>query len=65
MVLTKDQIAVIKNDFEEKHWSAYRIWKAHPTYKCSKQAVKNLVKKIKKLEAVSVLKVVGDLRLRQ
>lgn len=47
MVLTSDQKAVIKNDFEEKGWSSYKIWKEHPSFKCSKTAVTNLVNKIK------------------
>ena len=47
MVLTKDQIAVVKNDLEERSWSAYRIWKEHPTFNCSKNTIINLVKKIK------------------
>ena len=47
MVLTKDNIAVIKNDVHEKSWAASRIWREHPSFNCSRQAVVNLVKKIK------------------
>ena len=47
MVLTKDQIAVVKNDWEERGWTAYRIWQEHPKLNCSRQAIKNLLKKIK------------------
>jgi transposase len=45
--LTKDQIAVIKNDYEEKGWSAYRIWIEHPRFNCTQRTVKQLIKKIK------------------
>lgn len=47
MVLTKDQIAVIKNDWEEKGWTAYRIWKEHPRFNCCRTTVEKLLKKIK------------------
>ena len=30
--LTDEQIAVVKNDFEEKGWTAYRIWQEHPRF---------------------------------
>ena len=45
--LTEGQIAVIENDFKEKGWSAYKIWKEHPSFNVSKTAVTNLVNKIK------------------
>ena len=45
MVLAKEQIAVIKNDFLEKGWNVNKIWKKHPTFNCSGIAVYNLVKK--------------------
>ena len=45
MVLTGRQKAVI--DFNEKCWNAYKIWKEHPSFKCSRIAVHNLIKKIK------------------
>ena len=47
MVLTSDQIAVVKNDLEEKGWTAYKIWQNHPSFNCSKPAIVNLVNKIK------------------
>ena len=47
MVLTDKQKAVIENYFNEKGWNAYKIWKEHPTLKCSRIAVHNLIKKIK------------------
>ena len=47
MVLTDKQKAVIENDFNEKGWNAYKIWKEHPSFECSHMAVYNLIKKIK------------------
>ena len=47
MVLTDKQKAVIENDFNEKGWNAYKIWKEHPSFECSRMAVHNLIKKIK------------------
>ena len=46
MVLTNNQKAVIENDFNEKGWSAYKIWKEHPSFECSRMPVHNLIKKI-------------------
>ena len=46
-LLTRDQIAVVKNDLEERGWSSYCIWKEHPTFHCSKNTIINLVNKIK------------------
>ena len=47
VVLTPDQKAVIMNDFIEKGWSAYKIWKEHPRFGCSRGAIEKLVYKIK------------------
>ena len=47
MVLTDKQKAVIENDFNEKGWNAYKIWKEHPSFECSRMAVHNVIKKIK------------------
>ena len=47
MVLTDKQKAVIENDFNEKGWNTYKIWKEHPSFECSRMAVHNLIKKIK------------------
>ena len=47
MVLTNKEKAVIENDFNEKGWNAYKIWKEHPSFECSWMAVHNLIKKIK------------------
>ena len=43
-LLTRDQIAVSKNDLEEKVWSSYRIWKGHSTFNCSKNTIVNNIK---------------------
>ena len=47
MVLTDKQKAVTENDFNEKGWNAYKIWKKHPSFECSCMTVHNLIKKIK------------------
>ena len=47
MVLSEKQKAVIENDFVEKGWNAHKIWVEHPSFKCSRIAVHNLIKKIK------------------
>ena len=38
---------MIVNNFNEKGWNAYKIWKEHPSFECSRMAVHNLIKKIK------------------
>ena len=47
MVLTDKQKAVIENDFNEKGWNTYKIWKEHSSFEGSRMAVHNLIKKIK------------------
>ena len=47
MVLSSEDKVVIKNDFEEKGWTAYKIWKQHPTKKWALSSIQRLVKKIK------------------
>ena len=47
MVLTNKKKAVIENHFNGKGWNAYKIWKDHPSFECSRMAVHNLIKKIK------------------
>ena len=47
MVFSEEDKAVIKNDFEEKNWSAYQIWKNHTSKKWDYSSVKRLIKKIK------------------
>ena len=45
--ITVEQIAVFKNYFEEKGWTAYRIWQEHARFGCSRNAIEKLIKKIK------------------
>ena len=45
-LLTRDQIAFVKNDLEEKGWSSYRYWKEHLTFNCSKNTIINFVNKM-------------------
>ena len=59
MVLTRDQKAVIKNDFEEKGMNAYQIWKDHPSFKCSRVTINNLINKIKETGSASRRKGTG------
>ena len=47
MVLTDKQKAVTGNDFNEKGWNAYKIWKDHQSFERFRMAVHNLIKKIK------------------
>ena len=47
MVFSSEDKAVIKNDLEEKGWTAYKIWKEHPTKKWVLRSVQRLVNKIK------------------
>ena len=47
VVLTNKKKAVNANDFNEKGWNAYKVWKEHPSFECSRMAVHNLIKKIK------------------
>ena len=44
MVLTDKQKAVLENDFNEKDWNAYKIWKEVPSFESSYMAVHNLIK---------------------
>ena len=52
MVLTEKQKAVIENDYYEKGWNAHKIWKEHPSFKCSRMAVHNLITKIKETGSI-------------
>ena len=47
MVFCDDDKAVIKNDYVEKGWSAYRICKEHPTKKWYKGSVQRLINQFK------------------
>ena len=49
MVLTDKQKAVIENDFNEKGWNAYKIWKEHPSFECSRMAIHNIASYLKHL----------------
>ena len=43
MVFTFEDKAVIKNDYLEKRWGPYRIWKEHPSKGWKKDAVIRLI----------------------
>ena len=45
MVFSQEDKAVIKNNFLEKNWSVYRIYKEHPTKKWNKVSVQRLLKR--------------------
>ena len=47
MIFSSEDKAVIKNDFEEKGWKGYKIWKQHPTKKWALSFKQRLVRKIK------------------
>ena len=49
-LLTRYQIAVVKNDLEEKGWCSYRIWKEYSTFNYSKNLIV-LVNKIKETDS--------------
>jgi transposase len=40
MVFSEEDKAIIKNDFEEKGWTPYRIWKEHPNKEWDQRSVK-------------------------
>ena len=66
MVLTDKQKAVTENDFNEKGRNAYKIWKEHPSFECSRMAVHNLIKKKSRtLGRKSVVKEAVDLLPQQ
>ena len=54
------QKAVIENDFNEKGWNAYKIWKEHPSFECSPMAVHNLSKTSRGLGRQSAIKEAAD-----
>ena len=47
MVLTDKKKAIIENDFNEKGWNVYEIWKEHPSVECPRMTVHIIIKKIK------------------
>ena len=65
MVLTDKEKTVIKNYFNEKGWNAYKIWKEHPNFECSRMGVHNLIKKIKEAGLESVVKEAANLLPQQ
>ena len=52
MVFSNEEKAVIKNDFNEKQWSAYRICKEHPTKNWNKVSVQRLFNRFKENESM-------------
>ena len=47
MVISKEDKIIIQNDFEEKGWNAYMIWREHPTKKWDRVSVWRVVKNLK------------------
>ena len=45
MVFSAEDKAVIENDYVEKGWTAYKIWKEHPTKNWTRSSVQRLIKK--------------------
>ena len=48
MAFSSDEKAVIKNDFIEKEWSAYHIYKEHPPKDWNQVSVQRLLNGFKK-----------------
>ena len=47
MVFSKEVKIIIQNDYEEKGWSAYKIWKDHSSENWTYISVKRLLKRFK------------------
>ena len=47
IVFSKEDKIIIKNDFEETGWSAYKIWKDHSLKNWTYTSVKRLLKRFK------------------
>ena len=47
IVFSKEDKIIIKNDYEEKGWSAYKIWKDHSLKNWTYTSVKRLLKSFK------------------
>ena len=47
MVFSKEDKIIIQNDYEEKGWSAYKIWKDHSLKNWTYTSVKRLLKRFK------------------
>ena len=44
---------IIQNDYEEKDWPAYKIWKNHPSKKWDYSPVKRLLKKFRQVGSIN------------
>ena len=42
-MFSEEDKAIIKNDFEEKGWTPYCIWREHPNKEWDQRSVKRLV----------------------
>ena len=47
MVFSKEDKIIIENDYEEKGWSTYKIWKDHSSKNWTYTSVKRLLKLFK------------------
>ena len=47
VVFSKEDKIIIQNDYEEKRWSAYKIWKDHSSKNWTYTSVKRLLKRFK------------------
>ena len=47
IVFSKEDKIIIKNDYEEKGWSAYKIWKDHSLKNWTYTSVKRVLKRFK------------------
>ena len=45
IAFSSEEKAIIKNDYLEKGWGAYRIWKEHPTKGWDRVSVRQLIKR--------------------
>ena len=45
MVFSDEDKAIIKNDYDEKGWNAYNIWKNHPTKGWVESSVRRLIRR--------------------
>ena len=47
MIFSNEDKIIIQNNYKEKSWSAYKIWKSHPSKKSDFSSVKCLTKKFR------------------
>ena len=45
MVFSDEDKAIIKNDYDEKGWNAYNIWKNHPAKGWVESSVRRLIRR--------------------